>query len=82
MTGILFNQLSIHIPITPLLLFSLGALLFAVWAGFRIIAHYHWKNYGTNKLEVIKMTLIYFVGSAILLALIAIFAFAYTVPIN
>ncbi len=82
MTGIAINQLSIHIPITPLLLFSLGALLLAVWAIFSIIVHYHWKNYGANKLEVIEMTLIYFVGSAILLALIGVFAFAYTIPIN
>lgn len=80
MTGITLNQLSI--PITPLLLFSLGALLFAVWAIFSIIAHYHWKSYGTSKIEVIKITLIYFVGSAILLAIIGVFAFTYTIPVN
>ena len=82
MIGNIFEGFNIHIPITPLLLFSLGALLFAVWAIFSIIARYHWKNYGTNKLEVIKMTLIYFVGSGILLALIGIFAFVYTIPTN
>lgn len=78
----IFNQFNLHIPITPLLLFSLGALLFAVWAVFSIIAHYHWKSYGTNQLEIIKMTLIYFVGSAILLAAVAIFAFAYSLVAN
>ena len=82
MTGIALNQLGFHIPVTPLLLFSLGGLLFAVWAIFSIIAHYHWKNYGASKIEVVKMTLIYFVGSAILIALIAVFAFAYALQIN
>ena len=82
MTGIILDQLSIHIPVTPLLLFSLGALLFAVWAVFSVIAHYHWKNYGANKLEVVGMTLIYFVGSAIFLALIGAFTIIYTIPVN
>lgn len=82
MTSIFLNQLTVHIPITPLLLFSFGVLLFAVWAIFSVIAHYHWKNYSTSKIEVIKMTLIYFVGSAILLVIIGVFAFAYAVPIN
>lgn len=82
MTGIILDQLSIHIPITPLLLFSLGALLFVVWAIFTIIARYHWKNYGANKLEVMKMTFIYFIGSAILLALTLVFAITYAIPAN
>lgn len=82
MIGNAFTQLNIHIPITSLLLFSLGALLLAVWAIFSIIVRYHWKNYGMNKLEVLKMTLIYFIGSGILLLLIGAFAFSYTIPIN
>lgn len=82
MTNTFLSQLNIHIPITPLLLFSCGALLFAVWAIFSIIAHYHWRSYGTSKIEIIKMTLIYFVGSAILLALIGVFAFMYMIPAN
>lgn len=82
MTSTILNQINVHIPITPLLLFFFGVLLFAIWAIFSVIAHYHWKNYSTSKIEVIKMTLIYFVGSAILLALIGVFAFMYMIPVN
>lgn len=82
MIGNIFEGFNVHIPITSPLLFSLGALILAVWAIFSIIARYHWKNYGTNKLEIMKMTLIYFVGSGILLGLIGIFAFAYSLPTN
>ena len=76
------NQINVHVPITPLILFSLGALLFVAWAIFSIIAHYHWKMYGASKIEIVKMTLIYFVGSAIILALIGVFALTFTISSN
>lgn len=73
----IFSQLGIHIPITPFLLFAVFAVLLFLWALFTWIVRYHWKSYGTNKLDVMSMSFIYFIGSAVLLAGMALFAFLY-----
>lgn len=72
------SQLSFHIPVTPTLLCALLALMFALWIVYSIILRYHWKNYGSNQLEIIKMNVIYFVGSGILIAGMVLFAFLYS----
>ncbi len=71
------GQMGFRIPLTPFFLFLLFALLMAAWAVFTWIVRYHWKSYGTSTLEVMTMSLIYFVGSGILLAGMALFAFLY-----
>jgi hypothetical protein len=73
----LFGQFSIHIPITPLLLFALLALLMAVWSVFTLILRYHWKNYGTGKLEVFTMNFFFLTGSLVLIALMVVCALLY-----
>jgi hypothetical protein len=70
-------QLNLHIPITPLLIFALLMLLLAGWGVFTVIIRYHWKNYGTGKLEVFTMNFLYLVGSGILIALLTISALLY-----
>jgi len=72
-----FGQFAVHIPITPLLLFATLALLIAVWAVFTLIVRYHWKNYGTGKLEVFTMNFFYLVGSLVLIALMVVCALLY-----
>ena len=70
-------HLSFTLPVTPLFLFIIFTVLMAVWMGFSWIVRYHWKNYGTNPLEVMTMSLIYFVGSGVLLAGMSLFVFLY-----
>jgi hypothetical protein len=70
-------QFNLHIPITPVLLFVVLALLVALWAIFTLVIRYHWKNYGTGKLEVFTMNFFYLAGSAILIGLLLISALLY-----
>lgn len=69
--------LGIHIPVPPILIFALLSFLVAVWLVISWMFHYHWKNYGTSKLEVLTMTFFYNAGSAILLLLTAASAILY-----
>lgn len=71
-------EFNFHIPVTPLLLFSLLALLIALWGIFTLIIRYHWKNYGTGKLQVFTMNFFYLTGSALIIALMATFALLYS----
>lgn len=71
------GQMGIQIPLTPFLIFLLLTLLMVAWGIFTWIVRYHWKSYGTSKLEVMSMSFVYFVGSGILLAGMALFAFLY-----
>ena len=71
------GQLNFHIPITPLFLFAIMLLVLIGWVIFTLVIRYHWKNYGTGKLEVFTMNFFYLVGSAVLIALMGILALLY-----
>lgn len=71
------TQFNLHIPVTPILLFVAGALLIALWSIFTLVIRYHWKNYGTGKIEVFTMNFFYLTGSVILIALMSISTFLY-----
>ena len=43
-----------------------------------IIVRYHWKNYGNDKLRVVKMNIYYFAGSAVLFGALALALIAYS----
>ena len=73
----ILQEIALHIPVTPFFLFAIFALLVLVWGLFTLIIRYHWKSYGVNTLHVLAMNLTYFIGSAILLAAVALFAFLY-----
>lgn len=73
-----FGQFNFHIPVTPVLLFALLALLIAGWAIYTLILRYHWKNYGTGKLEVFTMNFFYITGSIVLIVLMAVAALLYS----
>ena len=73
----LFGQSGIHITIGPVLVFSIFAMLLAVWLVFTLIIRYHWKNYGTGGVEIFTMNFIYIVGSVICIALMLISAAIY-----
>ncbi len=69
MTFLLLGQSGFHIPVTALLLFSLLALLVAIWIVFTLIIRYHWKNYGTGGVGIFAMNFAYLVGSLALIGL-------------
>ena len=66
-----------HIPVTPQLIFSIAALLIAVWLIFSTILRYHWINYGTGGVQVFTMNFFYLVGSFTLGGLMVISALLY-----
>ncbi len=66
-----------HIPIPPIVLGGVFVLFFVLWVIYSIILTYHWKKYGTGALEVFTTTMLYMVGSAIILGLMAILLFLY-----
>lgn len=72
-------QLNFHIPVTPILLFSIMALTLVAWGIVTLVIRYHWKNYGTGKLEIFTMNFFYLAGSVILVTLMSVFALLYLV---
>jgi hypothetical protein len=73
------GQSGFQIPVTPLLIYALFALLIAVWGIFSWIIHYHWKHYGTSRATTFTMSFVYIVGSAILLSLVGLSALSFAV---
>ncbi|OGZ05547.1 MAG: hypothetical protein A3C13_03690 [Candidatus Lloydbacteria bacterium RIFCSPHIGHO2_02_FULL_50_11] len=69
--------LNFQIPVTPLLLFAVMALVVAMWGIFTLIVRYHWKHYGAGKLEVFTMNFFYLGGSLILITLMGASALFY-----
>ena len=61
---------SLELTITPILLFLAFLVLCAAWAVYSMILRYHWKEYGVNKLQIMLMSLIYGIGSLVLIGLI------------
>ena len=60
------QQMNFHVTISPLLLGVAVAAIFVFWLIYSSVVFYHWKNYGTGKLEILQMSLIYFIGSSVL----------------
>ncbi|MDO8520630.1 MAG: hypothetical protein Q7S52_00780 [bacterium] len=71
------GQLGIHIPVTPLLVLAFTALLLAAWGIFTLVLRYHWKHYSTRKAEMFMMSFFYFIGSFVLIGLMAFSALLY-----
>ena len=65
-TGLL-GSLNLHIPLSPILIFSFAALLLAFWVTFTMVIRYHWKSYGTGDLEIVSLNFFYLVGSGIII---------------
>ena len=72
-----FQQLNLHIPISPLFIGALLLLLLALFIVYTVIIRYHWKSYGVNELEVAQMTITYMTGSITIVAITMIFALLY-----
>jgi hypothetical protein len=70
--------MSIHIPLTPIVLFVLLAILVILWVIFTLIIRYHWKNFGTSELDFIGMNLFYLVGSGVLILGMVFSAFLFS----
>jgi uncharacterized membrane protein len=65
----LLSSINIHVPLSPILLFSLMALLLAIWLAFTMVIRYHWKSYGTKDLEVVSLNFFYLAGSGVIILL-------------
>lgn len=72
------KDLAIHIPLSGNFLAGVFLTMFMVWFIHMIIVRYHWKNYGNDKLRVVKMNIYYFTGSAILFGALALSLIAYS----
>ena len=78
MTSLIPKDLTLHIPLSGNFLTGVFLLMFIVWLIHMVIVRYHWKNYGNDKLLVVKMNLYYFMGSAILFGALALSLIAYS----
>ncbi len=72
------TDLTLHIPLSGNFLVGVFLTMFVVWFIHMIIVRYHWKNYGNDKLLVVKMNIIYFTGSAVLFGALALSLIAYS----
>jgi hypothetical protein len=73
-----FSKMNLQIPLNQTLLIGLFFGIFALWVIHMIVIRYHWNNYGNNKLMVVKMNFIYFIGSALLFIAMALFIAIYS----
>ena len=72
------TNLILHVPLSGNFLTGVFLLMFIVWLIHMIVIRYHWKNYGNDKLLVVKMNIYYFTGSAILFGALALSLIAYS----
>lgn len=72
------SNFTLHVPLSGGFLAGVFLVLFIVWLIHMIITQYHWKNYGNDKLRVLKMNIYYFGGSAILFGALALTLIAYS----
>jgi hypothetical protein len=72
------SQFSVHIPLSTNLLIGVLIVLLAAWIVHMLIVRYHWQMYGNDKLAVIRMSIYYFTGSAILFSVLVFFLVAYS----
>ncbi len=72
------NDAHFLIPLSPHVVGVIFFIFLCVWATYSWILLYHWRNYGTSKLEVATMSIIYFAGSAIIIVLTALAFSAYS----
>jgi len=61
------------IHITPTVLGVVFFILLVVWAINSWVLHYHWTEYGTDLLGKVKLHVLYFLGSGVLIALACFF---------
>jgi len=67
----------IQLVVTPQLLFSVLALLLAIWLVFTLVIRYHWKNYSTGGAALFTMNFFYLAGSVVFIGLLLFFLLLY-----
>lgn len=72
--------LNLNIPVSPMLLYILFAVFILLWIVFTFILVYHWKKYSVSNLDLLKMNLVYFIGSGVIIVLMGASAFLYSIP--
>jgi hypothetical protein len=66
--SVVFSPTFLVIIATPLLIF---------WIIFSLILRYHWDKYATSRIDVLRMNMIYFGGSIVLILIMVIFLISY-----
>lgn len=74
----LFSTFALNIPLTTNFLIGTFIALAVVWSVQMMVLEYHWKNYGNDKLRVLRMNISYFIGSALLFTTLAFFLVSYS----
>lgn len=72
--------LNLNIPVSPLLLYVLYVVFILSWMVFTLVLRYHWKKYSVSNLDLLKMNLVYFIGSGVIIVLMGAAAFLYSLP--
>lgn len=74
----LLNNMGFQIPLTPMFLVVIFAILTAVSLVHALVLRYHWNNYGNGAVELVLVNLVYFIGLAVLIGGMALFTVLYS----
>lgn len=77
-TASLFSASTFTFALTPGMLGAVFVALIVIWGVLSAIYRWHWTQYGTSQVEVMTMSVVYFTGSGIILALLCIALSAYS----
>ncbi len=75
----LLSNMGFQIPITPMFLVVIFCILTVVLLVHALILRYHWNNYGNGAVELVLVNLVYFIGLAVLIGGMALFAILYSI---
>lgn len=77
MTFLLLSSTSLHFTLSSVFIFGIILFLVVGWMIFTVVIRYHWKNYGSGDIEILRMNVMYLVGSGVIFTLMIASAFLY-----
>lgn len=77
MTPLLLTSVNLHFTLSSVFIFGIIFFLLVAWIVFTVIVRYHWKNYGSGDIEILRMNLIYLIGSGAIFTFMIASAFLY-----
>ncbi len=77
MTFLLLSKTGMHFTLSSAFIFGIIFFLLIAWIIFTIVVRYHWKNYSSGGVEILRMNMIYLIGSAAIFTFMVVSAFLY-----